>query len=213
MSSPTGTEGEPNVGITPTTGKGSGISCTPLVPPVPFSEILLSEVANFYCGTESYETEVAEWIRAPRGAGGALDDMANNKTQVWLYRTAANELVGYGSLGQSAWRWDNPRKGPWVPIYVIPFMGIRTPLKKQPPGRKEERYSHRIFDDLIHKAMTHPDKHRLLGLCVHPKNDSAIAFYKRFNFAEYTPTKQGYLRMVLDLHGSIGLSPIPSCNI
>jgi hypothetical protein len=209
MSSPTVPQGEPNAGAIPTTEKRSEISCTPLVPPVSFSESLLSEVANFDCGAESYETEVADWIRAPRGKGGALDDIANNKTQVWLYRTAANELVGYGSLGQTAWRWDNPKKGPWIPIYVIPFLGVQTPFKKQPPGPKDQRYSHRILDDLIYKAVTHSDKHRLLGLCVHPENESAIAFYKRFNFAEYTLNKQGYLRMVLDLHGSTGSAPFP----
>jgi hypothetical protein len=213
MSSPGAPQGQPNGGIIPTTGKGAGISCTPLVPPVSFSDSLLPEVADFDCGAEPYETEVADWIQAPRGKGGALDDMANNKTQVWLYRTAANELVGYGSLGQTAWRWNNPKKGPWVPIHVIPFLGVQTPFKKQPPGPKDQRYSHRILDDLIYKAVTHLDKRRLLGLCVDPKNEPAIAFYKCFNFAEYTLNKHGYLRMVLDLQGSTGSAPFPPCTI
>jgi len=209
MGTPIDPEGQPIKETSPTTGTGSDISCTPLLAPILFSESLLPEVANFACGTESYEIEVADWIRAPYGTGGALDDMANNKTQVWLYRTAASELVGYGSLGQTEWRWNNPKKGPWVPIHVIPFLGVQTPFKKQPPGAKDQRYSHQIFDDLIYKALIHSDKRRLLGLCVHPTNEAAIAFYKRFNFAEYTLNKQAYLRMVLVLHGSIGLEPFP----
>jgi hypothetical protein len=77
----------------PAAGEGGGISCAPLAPPIAFTEELLERVAAFECGSEPWEREVADYIRAPRGTGGALDDMANNGTQVWLYETTAGELM------------------------------------------------------------------------------------------------------------------------
>src|SRR5580700_5824970 len=98
-------------------------SGTPLKPALPFSASLLSRVQGFVCGTEPFEQEVAAWLQAARGAGGALDEMENAGTLVWLYESEAGELVGFGSLGVTQWRWDNPKKGPWTPICIIPFYG------------------------------------------------------------------------------------------
>jgi len=106
-------------------------------------------VAHFDCGLEPYEIEVADYIKAPRGTGGALDDMANNGARVWLFETASNELVGFGSLGVTSWRWSNPKKGPWTPIQIIPFYGIQRPFRGQPLGPKSERYARRIFEHLL----------------------------------------------------------------
>jgi len=83
--------------------------------------------------------------------------MANNGTKVWLYETEADELVGFGSLGVTHWRWDNPKKGQWTPIYIIPFFGVRKTFWEQPPGPKSERYSRRIFEDLLYKAINDPN--------------------------------------------------------
>src|SRR5262249_21740226 len=146
--------------------------------------------------------EVADYIQGARGTGSALDDMANNGTSVWLYETVAGELVGYGSLGTTQWRWDDPKKGSWTPIYIIPFYGVQTPFQGQPPGDKADRYGRRIFEDLMGKALAHPEKRRLLALCVHPKNEKAIKVYRDFGFIDYGTTgKTGYLRMIVDLRG------------
>jgi hypothetical protein len=137
----------------------SGVSGTPLKPALPFSEALLSRVQGYVCGTEPFEQEVAAWIQAARGAGGALDELENAGTLVWLYESEAGELVGIGSLGVTQWRWDNPKKGPWTPIWIIPFYGVQTPFQGQPPGARENRYARRIFEDLLAKAMEQPPQH------------------------------------------------------
>jgi len=167
-------------------------------------------VADFDCGDEPWEQEVANWIKGPRGSGSALDDMANNGTKVWLYETEADELVGFGSLGVTHWRWDNPKKGQWTPIYIIPFFGVRKTFWEQPPGPKSERYSRRIFEDLLYKAINDPAQYRLLGLMVHQQSGRAIKFYReKFGFADYGTSKE-YLRMILDLRGSQSPFPPPS---
>src|SRR5437588_494581 len=91
-------------------GRGPAISGARLRAPIIFDSGHLSRVKDFECGTQPWEVEVSDWIKAPRGAGGALDDMANLGTRVWLYETEADELVGYGSLGETFWRWPDPKK-------------------------------------------------------------------------------------------------------
>lgn len=189
MSNPT--PGPPgDSGTFPESEKGSSVSRTALAPPIPFTEQLLERVRDFHCGDEAYEVEVAQYIKSPRGTGSALDDMVNNGTQVFLYETLAGELVGYGSLGTTLWRWDNPKKGPWTPIYIIPFYGVQSSFKGQPPGPKEHRYARRIFEDLLARAVEHPERRRLLGLCVHPQNVRAIKVYRDYGFMDYGTTSR-----------------------
>jgi ribosomal protein S18 acetylase RimI-like enzyme len=167
------------------------ISGTPLKPAIPFAESLLSRVQGFNCGDKTYEEEVARWIQAARGGGGALDDMANSPTTVWLYESEAGELVGFGSLGLTQWRWS--------PIWIIPFYGVQAQFQGQPPGPKEDRYARRIFEDLLAKAVAGPTERQLLGLCVHPENERAIRVYRAYGFVEYGQNKEGYLRMIVNL--------------
>jgi hypothetical protein len=180
-------------------------SFPPLKPAIVFDESLLSRVAGFSCGDEEWEREVAQWIQLPRGSGGALDAIADQGTAVWLYETAAGNLVGYGSLGVSYWRHPNPKKSPQVPLLIIPFVGIRSEFqgKPPPPTPRTERYAWRIFEDLLAKALAHQPPHELLGLFVHKRNERAIAFYRRFGFIDFS-TRGDYQSMLLELRQAPG---------
>ena len=116
---------------------------------ISFTEDLLPKVQGFDCGNEPWEVEVSEWIKAARGAGGAVDDLSRN--QVWLYAIEEGDLVGFGSLGEISQKW--PRgKDPPIQASIIPMLGIDKKYWGQPPGPRENRYSTLILDDLIAEA-------------------------------------------------------------
>jgi hypothetical protein len=146
--------------VPPATGQESAASPhSPLRPAIVFTEALLPRVQGFDCGDTPWEQDVAAWIQQGPNKGGALDAMADLGTEVWLYETEAGQLVGYGSLGVNEWRYPNPRKSDRVPIQIIPYFGIRRQFQGQPPAPcpREERYAHRIFEDLLVKACQRRD--------------------------------------------------------
>src|SRR3989442_152452 len=120
---------------------------------LPFTPELLAKVQAFDCGTEPWEGEVSDWIKAAPGEGGAVDELLQGN-QVWLYITAAGELVGFGSLGEARQRWPG-QKDPKIEASIIPMLGVARRFWGQPPGPAEERYSSRILGDLIVEARKH----------------------------------------------------------
>jgi ribosomal protein S18 acetylase RimI-like enzyme len=170
---------------------------------VPFTEELLPKVQGFDCGEEVWEQEVSDWIKAPLGAGGALDELQQGN-QVWLYVDEGGELVGFGSLGITMQRWPRS-KDPQLVATSIPMLGVDRRFWGQPPGPAEDRYSTRILADLIEEARKHQDERPILILFVHIENVRAIRYYERAGFTElhkpYTDKATGrvYKRMVLVL--------------
>jgi ribosomal protein S18 acetylase RimI-like enzyme len=170
---------------------------------IPFTEDLLPKVQAFDCGDEPWEREVSDWIKAPRGGGGALDELEHGAT-VWLYVTDDGELVGFGSLAAAVQRWPRS-KDPQVPASVIPMLGVDRKFWGQPPGAPEERFSARLLVDLIAEAQTHRAERPILVLYVSIENARGIKYYERAGFAElhkpYTDKNTGrvYKRMVLVL--------------
>jgi hypothetical protein len=159
---------------------------------------LLPRVQGFSCGPEDYAREVAEWIQGARGTSGALDDMENLETEVWLYETEDGDLVGFSSLGVTEMRYPNPSKSRPVPVLVVPNFGIAVAYRGFPPGSdKSKRYSRLIFADLMEKASRHPSGLNIIGLVVHPVNTGAIKFYADFGFRPFgKPRRDGYIRML-----------------
>jgi GNAT superfamily N-acetyltransferase len=148
---------------------------------IPFAEDLLEAVADFHCGDEPHERELADWVRQE-----ALQAMAGG-TDVWLFATAEGELVGYGSLGTTRWKWPDPA-GPKVPLQIIPAVAIQKAYWGKPEGPREGRYSSQILDHLIAEATDRSAVSPLLGLFVHPDNERAIRVYQRVGFVPYTHT-------------------------
>jgi len=170
---------------------------------ISFTEELLSKLQAFHCGDEPWEQEVSDWIKAPRGGGGAVDEL-DHGTQVWLYANEAGEIVGFGSLGPATVRWPRS-KDPPVAASVIPMLGVAKRFHGQPSGPPADRYSARILDDLIATATAARDSRPVLVLYVFVNNPRAIRFYERAGFVElHKPYKDNltgrmHKRMVLAL--------------
>jgi ribosomal protein S18 acetylase RimI-like enzyme len=148
---------------------------------VEFTEQHLPQVQDFDCGGESYERELADWIRqesVPAIARGC---------KVWLYVTPQKEIIGYGSLALTRWNYPEP-SSKRVALAVIPAVAIQKQFWGQPDGPKEGRFSSQILDHLIVKAAYLPTAVQVLGLFVHPQNQRAIKVYERAGFQHFTQT-------------------------
>jgi ribosomal protein S18 acetylase RimI-like enzyme len=140
-------------------------------------------LAGFSCGEEAWARHVAEWIQ-----GSDVFDSMNRGTKVWLFETAAGELVGFGSLGPARWRWPPPDGSPTV-VLLIPMLGLDQRFQGQPP-EPEWRFARQIMSHLISeaKAMSRQaaDEGRApivwLVLLVHRDNQRAIRFYEKCGF-------------------------------
>ena len=165
----------------------------------PFCTSLLHEVADFNCGSDPWQVEVAQWIKDPSIHDCAVNWMKKG-TQVWLYRTEKGELVGYGSLGKAKWNWPPP-DGPSETVILIPSFGVRDVYQGEPKeGPREDRYAYQIMGDLIGRAQA--TGVQLLGLFVDPRNRRAITFYDRIGFTALSNTGNPYSRMFLELRSS-----------
>jgi ribosomal protein S18 acetylase RimI-like enzyme len=170
---------------------------------IDFTDQFLPQVQAFDCGDEPREREISDWIKAPRGSGGALDALGQDN-KVWLYVDGDGNLVGFGSLGDSVQRWPGP-KDPALPVSIIPWLAVDRRFWGQPVGPPEQRYSALILCDLIAEARHKQDERPLLILFVHVDNVAAIKLYERAGFKElhkpYTDKTTGwrYKRMVLVL--------------
>jgi GNAT superfamily N-acetyltransferase len=170
---------------------------------IPFTEALLSKVQGFDCGQEAWEIEVSAWLKAQRGAGGAVDDVENGN-EVWLYATAEGDLVGFASLGPTWQRWPRA-KDPPVSASIIPMLGVDKKYWGQPPGPREDRYSAQILDDIIAQAQKHQADRPILILFVNELNTRAVKLYERAGFKElhkpYQDKRTGFVnkRMALVL--------------
>jgi hypothetical protein len=148
-----------------------------------FTPELLSRVAAMDCGDAVWEKEVAEWIKSPPGAGGAVDAIGQ-EVSVWLYENADGQLIGFGSLAPALHL--PPIPGVESPsANVIPFFGIDKRFHGQPLGPREQRYAYRVFTDIIESARQAQHLRPLLVLEVDVLNVRAERFYREsFGFKD-----------------------------
>lgn len=147
---------------------------------IPFAEALLQKVQGFDCGNEPWEKEVSNWIKAPRGADGAIDAM-DYGAEVWLYSTQGGELAAFGSLSTTLQHWPRS-KDPKVLVSILPVLGLDKKFWNEPKGPREQRYSTQVLDDLIAEAKKHAAERPVLILYVNEKNARAIKFYLNAGF-------------------------------
>ncbi len=148
-----------------------------------FTEADQQRLAGFSCGEEAWSRHVSEWIKG----SDVLDSMARG-TRVWLFETEENEVVGFGSLGISQWRWPPP-DGLRTTIALIPMIGIDVRYHGKPVD-PVWRYSRQIISHLIAEArqlaLEWPDdsttRPQWLVLMVHQDNPRAIRFYEQAGF-------------------------------
>ncbi len=171
---------------------------------VEFTEahLALPKVQAFACGDEEWEREVADWLKAPKGQNGAVDDLERG-TKVWLYLTAAGELVGVGSLGVGKLKWPKSKSDP-IATSVIPDLAVDN-------AHHGKGYGGQILSDLL-AALEVASERRLVVLYVHELNP-ASGFYLKYNFAEFgkpylnPDNGRHYKRFVLDLLPNPPLPP------
>ncbi|MGO8745394.1 MAG: GNAT family N-acetyltransferase [Thermoguttaceae bacterium] len=165
-----------------------------------FSASLLPDVQDFSCGDDPWQAEVAQWLKG-ESDDNALQRMAHG-TEVWLYRNAQRDVVGYGSLGKTEWRWPPPN-GPREIVSIIPYFGVQTRFQGEPRGGpRDERFGYQIMRDLLAKALRHGT--RILGLFVDADNGRAVRFYEHVGFVTLPPAGKKYLRMYLYLREQPG---------
>ncbi len=165
-----------------------------------FCADLLVDVHDFSCGDEPWQVEVAQWIKG-ESADNALTRIAQG-TEVWLYRNAGGDVVGYGSLGKTEWSWPPP-KGPKQIVSVIPYFGVQTQFQGEPKkSPRSGRFAYQILMDFVGKAAAHETS--VLGLFVDEDNKRAIKFYELAGFMSLTSAGKKYRRMFLYLQDQRG---------
>jgi GNAT superfamily N-acetyltransferase len=165
---------------------------------LPWQDDYVRAVQQFYFGDRYWELEIERWIKHE-----VTVTIAQYGTQVWLYATEDDGLVGFGSLGATRWRWPLPTDSR-VPINIIPAVGIDKRFWGEPSGEGERRFSDQILDHLIYEARQRQDRRPALGLFVHTGNHRAIRVYERAGFTRFSQTYtnedgENYISMVLEL--------------
>ncbi len=148
-----------------------------------FTEADQARLVGFSCGDEPWSQHVTEWILG----SDAIESMRRG-TRVWLFETAQTEIVGFGSVGTSTWRWPPPQ-GERATVVLIPMLGIDARFRGQPPD-PDWRYSRQIMSHLIAEGQRvvrewsgDADlKPSWLVLMVHQDNARAIQFYEQCGF-------------------------------
>ena len=166
---------------------------------VPFTPEMLSRdsVQAFDCGVEEWEAEIAAWIKALRGQGGAVDDVEIAGNLVWLYATEDGQLVGVSSIGASAASWPR-NSSSRLPATCITWLAVDV-------HHRGKGYGQRILDHLLGEARRRAEQFPLVVLYVHTANTQAARWYEstKNNFVPIgKPVERNgrpYQRMVLSL--------------
>jgi ribosomal protein S18 acetylase RimI-like enzyme len=150
---------------------------------VEFTAADQARLAGFSCGNEAWSRHVAEWIR-----GSDVLDSMKRGTRVWLFENTGGEIVGFGSVGRTRWRWPLP-DGSYTSILLVPMLGLDARFRGQPPDA-EWRFARQIMSHLMsaaremsRDAATQSGKAiDWLVLMVHRENHRAIRFYEKCGF-------------------------------
>lgn len=180
---------------------------TPKLSRLSFIEEDLTAVQGFACGNEPWERYLAQWITNTAPDEKNVLEHLRDGTKVWLYLTGQGDIVGYGSLGTTTWKYPAPFGSEEATIGVIPAVAVSSSFQGQPLGDWRQRYSTEILSDLIatatkdYSAGRFPDP--VLGLFVDTRNGRAKKLYTRVGFNDYgKPFKRiGYYdqRMLIKL--------------
>jgi hypothetical protein len=162
----------------------------------------LPDLMDFDCGREPWARAATEWLLGSE----VWQSIEKRATKVWLYRTAADVVVGFGSLGMTRRRWPPPDGG-YANLLIIPMLGMDYRFHGQPPD-PVRRYSNQILSHLRYEAKRLLAEHLaashgmlpLLALYVHKDNRAAIRLYEKFGFAaEPNVSRDDLLLMVQKL--------------
>ncbi len=145
------------------------------------------EIQGFTCGNNPWQTIVADWLKGKPQGSSVLESISERGTRVWIYFNEKDEMVGFGSLGRSVWKYPGPRDK--LRLICIPMLGIRESHHRKGYGRQ-------ILRDLRHKAEEMKNDESVIGLFVDPENLGAIKMYTDEGFAKID-RRDGMDRMIL----------------
>lgn len=148
-----------------------------------FTEADQDRLVGFSCGDDPWSRHVSEWV-----LGSDVFDSMERGTRVWIFETEDEEIVGFGSVGKSMWRWPPP-DGAKTTVILIPMLGIDVRFHGKPED-PEWRYSRQIMGHLIAEGCRLAEevneksgqKPQWLVLMVHRENKRAIQFYENCGF-------------------------------
>ena len=152
---------------------------------VPFAAELLEDVRDFDYGDESFQKELADWLRTD-----SLPALASG-VKIWLYVNQSGDIIGYSSLGVSRWKYPDPSSHR-IEVVIVPAVAVRKQFWGKPDGaERDDRYSSQIMRHLLDEAEQWPGQPPVVGLFVHPDNVAAIRLYERFGFQTFhrAPTR------------------------
>src|SRR4051794_31047260 len=89
---------------------------------IEFDDELLPLLADFECGDAVWERVVSDWIKDKPVDDNLRESLALG-TKVWLYANDDNEVIGFGSLGESNWRYPG-EKDPRQAVAIIPNLAV-----------------------------------------------------------------------------------------
>lgn len=135
----------------------------------------LPAIKDFSCGSQPWEMMLSEWIKGRTSGNSVIEDVTQRDAKVWIYLDDSDHIVGFGSLGETVWKYPGPRDK--LPIFCIPMLAIRVSDHRKGYGRQ-------ILRDLRSKAEKLKMNHAAIGLFVDPSNSAAIAMYTAEGFTK-----------------------------
>jgi hypothetical protein len=184
---------EPDKGLAPVAAKPVQEVSTPCLTPIPFeSGVVLDEhnfhlVTGFTCARRGqaetrWERDVSWWL-LDTGRGGAREAIRLGKSEVRLFFSDDQRLIGYGAIGLEDWPVEG---GGALTLGVLQYAGVHTDFRSPPGHPLPPRYGLRIIEGMIQeiKARWHP---ALLGLYVDPENPAK----KDYLAANFKPIDTG----------------------
>ncbi len=151
-------------------------------------------VRHFECGGESYSVKMSEWIQ---GGDGLCAKSIEMGTEVWLFFSESDALVGFGSIGPARWRYPHDTSG-YVNLRIIPALAVQSSFHGKPDnGRSCDKYSHQIVRFLVRQA--YKAGAVAIGLFVHEDNKAAQSLYQSEGFGFLPSKKPEHFKMALNL--------------
>ncbi len=133
------------------------------------------QVQNFTCGKAPWQSIVSDWLKGQPPSDSVIESITKRGTRVWIYFDLNNELVGFGSLGKSVWKYPGPRDK--LRLICIPMLGVHEFHQRKGYGRQ-------ILRDLRSKADRIKIDESVIGLFVDAQNTAAAKMYTDEGFVK-----------------------------
>jgi hypothetical protein len=137
--------------------------------------------------------DAADWIRGI-GYPTVVSEIRRG-TQVWIYRNAEDDVVGFGSLGLASWKFG-PRP---QTVQLIPMLAVVAKYHGLPAvGSGSPKYCYQLLEHLLKQAEFNLAISPWPAMSVRPDNIKSIRLCQKAGF-EWVKTVKAASRMLLCL--------------